>query len=66
MRKSDSFAWGMQDDCYLNYIQPNWPSMRMVDVSVLLLRMVTDGRLWMYFLMNQGENEAVKMDERKY
>ena len=27
------FAWGMQDDCYLNYIQPNWPSIRMVDVS---------------------------------
>lgn len=27
------FAWGMQDDCYLNYIQPIWPSMRMVDVS---------------------------------
>jgi len=27
------FAWGMQDSCYLDYIQPNWPEMRMVDVS---------------------------------
>ncbi len=26
-------AWGMQDDCYMNYIQPNWPLMRMIDVS---------------------------------
>ena len=26
-------AWGMQDNCYLDYIQPNWPQMRMVDVS---------------------------------
>ncbi len=27
------FAWGMQDSCYMDYIQPNWPQMRMVDVS---------------------------------
>lgn len=27
------FAWGMQDNCYMDYIQPNWPSMRMIDVS---------------------------------
>lgn len=26
-------AWGMQDSCYLDYIQPNWPGMRMIDVS---------------------------------
>ena len=26
-------AWGMQDTCYMDYIQPNWPAMRMVDVS---------------------------------
>lgn len=26
-------AWGMQDGCYLDYIQPNWPEMRMIDVS---------------------------------
>ena len=27
------FAWGMQDSCYMDYIQPNWPEMRMIDVS---------------------------------
>lgn len=27
------FAWGMQDSCYMDYIQPNWPRMRMIDVS---------------------------------
>lgn len=27
------FAWGMQDSCYMDYIQPNWPQLRMVDVS---------------------------------
>ena len=27
------FAWGMQDTCYKDYIQPNWPAMRFVDVS---------------------------------
>ena len=27
------FAWGMQDSCYMDYIQPNWPQMRMIDVS---------------------------------
>ncbi len=27
------FAWGMQDSCYMEYIQPNWPAMRMIDVS---------------------------------
>ena len=27
------FAWGMQDSCYMDYIQPNWPAMRMIDVS---------------------------------
>ena len=26
-------AWGMQDTCYKDYIQVNWPEMRMVDVS---------------------------------
>ena len=26
-------AWGMQDSCYMDYIQPNWPRMRMIDVS---------------------------------
>ena len=26
-------AWGMQDTCYMDYIQPNWPEMRMIDVS---------------------------------
>ena len=26
-------AWGMQDSCYVDYIQPNWPKMRMIDVS---------------------------------
>ena len=26
-------AWGMQDSCYMDYIQPNWPEMRMIDVS---------------------------------
>ena len=26
-------AWGMQDNCYKEYIQPNWPEMRMIDVS---------------------------------
>ena len=26
-------AWGMQDSCYMDYIQPNWPKMRMIDVS---------------------------------
>ena len=26
-------AWGMQDNCYMDYIQPNWPRMRMIDVS---------------------------------
>ena len=26
-------AWGMQDNCYMDYIQPNWPKMRMIDVS---------------------------------
>ena len=26
-------AWGMQDSCYMDYIQPNWPGMRMIDVS---------------------------------
>ncbi len=26
-------AWGMQDSCYMDYIQPNWPTMRMIDVS---------------------------------
>ncbi len=25
-------AWGMQDTCYKDYIQVNWPEMRMVDV----------------------------------
>ena len=25
------FAWGMQDSCYMDYIQPNWPEMRMID-----------------------------------
>ena len=27
------FAWGMQDSCYMDYIQPHWPAMRMIDVS---------------------------------
>ena len=26
-------AWGMQDSCYMDYIQPHWPRMRMIDVS---------------------------------
>ena len=26
-------SWGLQDSCYLDYIQPNWPQMRLVDVS---------------------------------
>ena len=26
-------SWGMQDSCYKDYIQPNWPRMRMIDVS---------------------------------
>ena len=26
-------SWGMQDSCYKDYIQPNWPEMRMIDVS---------------------------------
>lgn len=26
-------SWGMQDTCYMDYIQPNWPSMRMIDIS---------------------------------
>lgn len=26
-------AWGMQDSCYMDYIQPNWPKMRMIDIS---------------------------------
>ena len=26
-------AWGMQDTCYMDYIQTNWPEMRMIDVS---------------------------------
>ena len=26
-------AWGMQDSCYMDYIQPNWPKIRMIDVS---------------------------------
>ncbi len=26
-------AWGMQDSCYMEYIQPTWPKMRMIDVS---------------------------------
>ncbi len=31
--KTILFAWGMQDSCYMDYIRPNWPQMRMVDVS---------------------------------
>lgn len=27
------FAWGAQDSCYKDYILPNWPSLRSVDVS---------------------------------
>ena len=30
-------AWGMQDTCYKDYIQVNWPEMRMVDVSASTL-----------------------------
>ncbi|MBQ8075379.1 MAG: DUF1593 domain-containing protein [Oscillospiraceae bacterium] len=30
-------AWGMQDSCYKDYIQVNWPEMRMVDVSASTL-----------------------------
>ena len=26
-------AWGMQDSCYMDYIQPNWPAIRMIDIS---------------------------------
>lgn len=27
------FAWGAQDTCYVNYLKPNWPAMRMINVS---------------------------------
>lgn len=27
------FAWGMQDSLYMDYIQPKWAHMRMIDVS---------------------------------